>query len=422
MKLKDIGSTLKYYLLHESKELKNVHLEHLEDLVYNKGHAGALQALDYLNDVRRMLAEGMGDASKISVKWDGAPAIVCGIDPHDGKFFVGTKSVFAKNAKLIKRPGDINRLYGDEKSELKNKLALAFKYLSTLGIANVMQGDMMFTEDTKFEDTIDGEKVITFTPNTITYAVPVNSEIGQRIRRAKFGIIFHTTYQGPDLADMRAIPGVNLQGLNRNKNIWYDDATYKDLTGRASLTDAENKDLVSQLSQLRTTIEKIPAKKFDVILHNKEFSKFIKPYINSLIWAKTPIKNPIKFLKGYMDFYGQKMRAEVEKLKGGEASPAAKARILRIKKQEEFLEDNMNVMLAVLAIYKHIAHIKLMLIQKLNAIDSMVGTFKKDASGYHVINPEGFVVVGHFGNAVKLVDRLDFSAENRQGTQKWKKK
>lgn len=422
MKLNEFHSLTQYFLLHEGKELKNVHLEHIEDLVYNKGHAGALQALDYLNDVRLMLADGMGDATKITVKWDGAPAIVCGVDPHDSKFFVGTKSVFAKTPKMIKSPRDIDRFYGDEKSELKHKLGLAFKYLRPLGITGVIQGDMMFTEDTKFMDKIGTVEMITFTPNTITYAVPVNSHIGQKIKKAKFGIIFHTTYEGPNIEEMRAIPGVNLQGLAKNSNVWYDDATYKDLTGRASLTDEENAALTKQISQLRSTIQKIPAKKFDVVLHNKEFAKFIKPYINSLVWAKTPIENPIKFLKGYMDFYGQKMRAEMEKLKTGKGSAAAKARVLNIKKQEEFLEDNMNVMLAVLAIYKQIAHIKLALIRKLNSIDSMVGTFRKDADGYHVINPEGFVVVGHYGNAVKLVDRLDFSAENRMGKQEWKKK
>ena len=40
----------------------------------------------------------------VTVKWDGAPAVVCGTDPSDGKFFVVTKSVFAKDSKLCKSP------------------------------------------------------------------------------------------------------------------------------------------------------------------------------------------------------------------------------------------------------------------------------------------------------------------------------
>ena len=97
MKLFEIKEAPAAWLLCEAAEGKNVHLEHVEDLVYNEGYLGAQKALNYMEGLRRMFAQGEGQPVKVTVKWDGAPAIICGTDPLDGKFFVGTKSVFSKN-------------------------------------------------------------------------------------------------------------------------------------------------------------------------------------------------------------------------------------------------------------------------------------------------------------------------------------
>ena len=108
--------------------------------------------------------------SKITVKWDGA-SISRGIDPVDSKFFVGTKAVFGKTEqKAAKTNAEIDNWYPGE--GLNKKLKIALQHLSKIGIKNVLQGDMMFTDDSIEEKEIDGEAHLTFTPNTITYAVP----------------------------------------------------------------------------------------------------------------------------------------------------------------------------------------------------------------------------------------------------------
>ena len=107
MKLFEVQNKPAPWLLCESSEGKNTHLEHLEDLILNDGFAGAQQAFAYLESIRTMLAKGTGQPGKVTVKWDGAPALICGIDPADGKFFLGTKSVFAQDAKLVKSASDI---------------------------------------------------------------------------------------------------------------------------------------------------------------------------------------------------------------------------------------------------------------------------------------------------------------------------
>lgn len=420
MKLFEIKNKPAPWLLVEAAEGKNTHLEHLEDLILNLGYDGALGAFNYLDSLRVMLGKGKGTPGRVTVKWDGAPAIICGIDPADGKFFIGTKSVFAQDAKLVKSPSDIKKYYSD-KPGLAEKLQYALKYLPKLGIGNVLQGDLMFTDKDLGQAEIGGEQCYVFTPNTISYAVAVNSPLGQRIRDAKLGIIFHTSYDGPSLPEMTASFGASVAGLNKTKDVWYDDATYKDLTGLASLTPEEDRALSAAIKGGRSTLSKIKKNKFDIILANQEFSKYIKPFINQRIRAGQGVGEPITFLKEFISFYTERMEAEIAKLKGGPDSKAAQDRIAKIRAKEQFIADNSNTLLGIMAIYKRVIELKLALVKKLQQVESNVGTFIKTETGYDVMSPEGFVAIGHDGGAVKLVDRLEFSRQNFAGVADWKR-
>lgn len=435
MKLFEIKETPVNWLLCEAAEGKNVHLEHVEDLVYNEGYIGAQKALNYMEGLRKMFAQGEGDPVKVTVKWDGAPAIICGTDPADGQFFVGTKSVFAKTEpKLCKSAKDITKFYG-EAPGLAEKLKVALKYLSKLGIANVLQGDLMFTPGDITTATLPSggamEECYTFTPNTITYAVPVNSELGRRIAKAKIGIIFHTAYEGSSLPDMRASFGASVAGLQPNSAVWFDDATYKDFTGRASLTPEEDVKIKGTLTAAAKTFKKITEKDFNRIIFTgrttksgdeemTEFATYIKPFINSMVRGGTQVGDPTSFLKNFLAYYKGKMEAEIAKLKGGPESTAAAARIQKIQDKEKFMADNSNILLGILAIYKRIIEAKVMLLQKMQQIEN-IGTFLKSDDGYRVTAPEGFVAIGHDGGAVKLVDRIEFSKANFTAPKQWKK-
>ena len=415
----------------EAAEGKNVHLPHVEDLIYSKGYIGAQKALNYMEGVRRMFAQGEGEPTKISVKWDGAPAIICGTDPAEGKFFVGTKSVFSKNEpKLCKSLKDIRKFYGEQEG-LAKKLAVALKYLSKLGIGNVLQGDLMFTAEDLTTAIIEGQEYYIFTPNTITYAVPVDSTLGDRIAAAKIGIVFHTAYEGSAVADMQASFGASVAGLTPTNSVWFDDAFYKDLTGRASLTPAEDAKIKNTLLAAATTFRKIDEKDFNRIIFtgrtNKdgdeeytEFANYIKPFVNNMVRGGEQVGNPTAFLKNFLIFYNGKQEAEIAKLKGGPDSAAAQARIQKIKEKEKFMADNSNTLLGILAIYKRIIEAKVMLLKKIQQVEN-IGTFIKTDDGYKVTAPEGFVAIGHDGGAVKLVDRIEFSRQNFAATKPWKK-
>jgi Family of unknown function (DUF6267) len=404
MKLFEIKRQTADFLLTEGK---NTHLEHLEDLVFNLGYAGAEEALDYVESLRHMLAEGTGTTTQLTVKWDGSPAVICGIDPADSKFFVGTKSVFAKaEPKLCKSAKNIQEFYGDQ-PELVSILGSALKYLSKLGIGGVIQGDLMFTPGSISTVNVNDEDCYVFTPNTITYAVPVDSVLGQKIARAKLGIIFHTTYEGSSIDTMTAKFGVNIGSFNQSADVWFDDATYKDYTGVASLTPTENAHIQKLQSATSATLKKIGQQRFDIILADKEFGRMIKPYINKLIRGGAQVSDPTAFIKDFLAHYNEEMMKDIE----DPTSRKAQNRLTKIKEREQWMADNSNSLVGVLAVYKRLIEIKLLLLNKLSKVEG-IGTFQKTEDGYRVTAPEGFVAIGHDGGAIKLVDRLKFSRMN----------
>ena len=213
--------------------MKNTHLEHLEDDILNNGTQGGKDAIAFLKSLGKMLSSG-DSGMRITTKWDGAPAVICGTDPENGKFFVGTKSVFNKTTpKICYSESDVDALYPS--GGLNEKLKTAYRYLSQLGIRGVVQGDLLFTDD-RHVGVIGGQQVYHFTPNTITYAVPKNSEIGKRVENAKMGIVFHTTYRGSSLGSMSASFGAKVNGSN---NVFVASADFSNASGAANFTTVE---------------------------------------------------------------------------------------------------------------------------------------------------------------------------------------
>ena len=237
-------------------EFKRTHLEHIEDIVITDGYEGGRAVIEYFRGLLLTLKGTSSEAVKVSVKWDGAPAVVCGVNPDNGRFFVGTKSVFAKAAKINYTKQDIARNHGTD--DLGQKLLKCLVHLKKLDMTGVYQGDLLFTDEDITRKNIDGKPNLTFTPNTITYAVPEQSDLGQQIDRAKVGIIFHTTYVGDSLADMNAQAGADVDSFTRSPDVFFDNATYKDVSGSAKFTDTETKQFYNGIEKLEALLNNVP--------------------------------------------------------------------------------------------------------------------------------------------------------------------
>jgi hypothetical protein len=404
------------HLLMESKDGKNVHLEHLEDNVLNNGVSGAREAINFLRSLRNMLAGHSDVKVNVTTKWDGAPAIFAGINPENGKFFVGTKSVFNKNAKLNYTDADIDENHSSE--GLNDKLKTALAYLPKLGIKGILQGDMMFTKDDLKTETIDGEEYITFQPNTIVYAVPSNTKLAKMMSAAQLGIVFHTAYTGKDIENMKASFNIDIGHLTTTKDVWFRDASFTDASGSATFTEKETADLTSILSQAGRLFTTIPALTMNKISSSETYLTQIKTYNNTKVREGQEIRDTRAHVNGLMKWVEDKLNKEILAAKKEETKQK------RIKEKTEvmrFYRTNAPQLKQIFDLMNMIIEAKLMIIRKLETIRS-IGTFVRTDDGFRITAPEGFVAVDKLkGNALKLVDRLEFSHQNFNAAKNWSK-
>lgn len=397
------------------REFKRTHLEHIEDIILTSGYQGGEAVVGYFTDIYNMLKGQSSTALQMSVKWDGAPAVICGINPANGKFFVGTKSVFAKSPKINYTKKDIATNHGT--GDLGEKLLKCLVHLSKLNIQGVVQGDMMFTDNDLVRQKINGENFITFKPNEIVYAVPENSEIGKTISQAKVGIIFHTTYTGESLGEMNAQAGADISSFVKTNDVWYDNATYKNVSGSATFTASESKSFASGIQTLKKLLSNIPQNLSAMLSTNKEFIPMFQMFINSEVKQGRLPDNVNQFLKGFQEFYVARMNQQMAGLK---AQKAIQLRQQKMKQMPAFMNTIKKPLQAMLTFYKQVQILKAEALQKMNQA-MQVGTFAQTENGLEVTDPEGFVAVGSDGGAVKLVDRLTFSRRNLSAIKKFDK-
>ena len=287
-------------------EFKRTHLEHIEDIVITDGYEGGKAVLEYFRGLLLTLKGSSSEAMSVSVKWDGAPAVVCGTNPDNGRFFVGTKSVFAQAAKINYTKKDIANNHGTD--ELGQKLLKCLVHIKKLNIQGVVQGDLLFTDEDITRKNVDGKPHLTFTPNTITYAVPEATDLAKQIDRAKVGIIFHTTYTGDSLADMNAQGGADVSGFTSSPDVFFDNASYKDVSGSAKFTDEESKQFYNSIEKLETLLNAVPRNLSTVLGQNADFVPTFQIYINAMVKQGQVPSDVNKFLLGFKKFYADRIQ------------------------------------------------------------------------------------------------------------------
>ena len=394
---------------------KNTHLEHVEDDIINRGSKGGQNAINFLKSIRNMLAGSSGKKVNMTVKWDGAPAIICGVNPENGKFFVGTKSVFNVNPKINYTSGDISKNHG---GELGNKLKIALRELAKLNITGILQGDFLFSKSDLKSASIDGENMITFTPNTITYAVPNNSSIGKRIKRARMGIVFHTSYSGKKMKDLRAGFGT-VSGKSGISSVFLADAAYRDVSGSAKLTKSELSSFNAKLRMAEGSLSKAgpmldTMAKTDPLSVGFRLKTFFNYYIRNTQGNMAKVRTLVDMFR---DYYENTVTTEINARKTDSGKQKYKD---ILETNLKFIDKNRQALTMAIASHVTLQNAKNFLVGKLSEIQS-IGHFLRTSTGYKVTAPEGFVAVDRGAGAVKLVDRLEFSRANFTADKDWVK-
>jgi hypothetical protein len=388
-------------------EEKNTHMTHIEDQVIYGGVNGARDAILALRSLRDMLSGHAKSATDVTVKWDGAPAVFCGIDPTDGKFFVAKKGIFNKNPKVYKSHADID---DDTSGDLNAKMKIAYDELSKLGIKGVVQGDIMFTQNDLKSENIDGQKYITFHPNTIVYAVPTDSSVGADIKKAKIGVVFHTSYSGSSFESMKASYGVDISAFKKVSSVWAQSATIKDLSGTVTFTEKDNKRVTQALSKAGKIFQKIAGSTLRDLEKHPELPRTIETYNNTYVRKGEVVKNSKRHVEGLIKYISDKYQKEIDKRK------TEKGKSAQVEKRDAILKffdaKNKASLVYLFELQMAIVEAKMLIISKLNELNS-INTFIKTSNGFKVTGAEGFVAIDHLkGGAVKLVDRMEFSRNN----------
>tara|TARA_B100001996_G_scaffold380160_1_gene367126 strand:+ start:2031 stop:3242 length:1212 start_codon:yes stop_codon:yes gene_type:complete len=395
------------------------HLEHIEDEMLNYGVDGCWAAVRFMQELCKMLGKE-GSSGYMQTKWDGAPSVVCGVDPASGMFFVGNKSVFNKdNPKLCFSDRDIDIYYAD-KPGLAEKLSMSLKYFSRLGIKGVIQGDLMFTEGDKKHEVVDGESLITFRANTITYGIPKKDPIGVEVDAAKIGVVFHTHYDGTTLAGAQARAGADVDNFSKIAEcaVIKNDTPMHDI----SMDGTEIKKFDNNVQVIKQMCQKA-GKFLDYLVDHmgttgdKKYhvASYLKQFFNAEIRQGRSISDPKSALKKIGEFYKDKMDKEVSKMK---SPPKVVERRNQLYSGLKYLEDNEQEFHAMFALYKKIQENKQIVIDALDKLETF-RTYVQTDNGYRVTTPEGYVL-HHDGDMIKLVNRIEFSFINFTLDKSWK--
>ena len=396
---------------HYVTEDKNTHLEHVEDEIFNLGYSGVDNAINFLEGITNLISGHSNDNYSMTVKWDGAPAVFCGINPENKKFFVGTKSIFNKEPKINYTAADVKRNHSNSPG-LVEKLLLALKYLPKLGIKGILQGDLLFTKSDLSITKLSGEEMLTFTPNTITYAVQLGSKLAKQIVSSKLGIVFHTSYKGKNIKSMSASFGVNVSRLRKTKDVFFMDADFK-MDSTVTMNSSETDKILSDLSSAHSK-----AKNIAQLLNDISADKILLPLLKIYINANVREGSLGGDHKSFMAFVKKRMEEKIESL----TSDAGKARkkdfmitlLNKIKNMGKSLDQAFEIRNIFIGV-------KGILLSKINSIEG-IKSFVRTEKGYRITSPEGFVAIDTIGkNAVKLVDRLEFSRINFTSSKNWVK-
>jgi len=266
---------------------------------------------------------------------------------------------------------------------------------------------LLFTNDLKAIN-IDGEKMVSFTPNTITYAVPMSSDLGRRIMKAKMGIVFHTSYSGKAMNKLSASFGTVTGSSNRN--VFLASAGYK-----STAVMFDKRELSKFDAQIRMAEGSLKRAKpiLDLISKNiKEETSVgyrLKTYFNYYIKNSNAGMDKVSVMQQqFRDYYENYINMEIDARK----TPRGKEKFIKAKKENlRFIDRNKQALYFAIASHITLGNAKNTLLQKMSQIQS-IGNFLRTSTGYRVTAPEGYVAVDSVAGAIKLVDRLEFSRQN----------
>ena len=350
--------------------VEGVRIEHPEDMIFDqRPSAGLKQALDGI-------VAAAQNPSETTVKWDGKPAIIFGRKPT-GEFVLTDKSGFGAKgydglATSPEQIAQIMNMRGGERGELIALYQRLFPLLRRAvpqDFRGYIQGDLLYSETPE----LVGNNYV-FTPNTVKYTVPADTDLGRKIAQSTAAVAIHTALSAPGAAPTP----IRAAALSPSPGLLILDPSLKE-PRKIELNAKTVKDANSLLTKYGSAMDRLfnPAE-----LRARKISDFpalIKTYINSRVRGGSYDN----LIGGFGDWVKQK-------------APAKAPRII------EWATENKQAVAALFQAFLEISSLKNQVVRQLDAQAHDVQASINNEPGH-----EGYV-----GNGMKFVDRMRFSAAN----------
>jgi len=357
---------------------EDARIQHLEDLILQNGVEGAKKAIKTLHQVEQQ-------PNTVTVKWDGSPAVIFGRN-EKGEFVLTDKSGFTAKSYLGKvtsaddlesmlqaRPGTTNpdpKKAANYKQFTAKMKSIWDKVEATVpaDFRGYVHGDLLWFTTPQVQD----NKYV-FTPNTTTYKVKVDSDLGKKIAESDVGVVVHMAIgldgekSNVDMTQFQGGPTFIMPPVMVQKSPGIDIPAIDELD-----------DFLNKHSASIDKLFNVPAE-----LKMSDFGKLIYAYINASV--KT----------GGLDKLGSDFMKWVD----------SNNKISAPKKQRlgEYINNNLDGFNATFNFIRGIMKVKNMVIKALDSQDADVEAYTGGQRG-----GEGYVV----DRDVKLVNRAGFTAAN----------
>lgn len=413
------------------------HLNHPEDLVISNGVGGINTALNIISRFVDKVEDQTEESNSVIVseKTDGSMSLYFGRDDQ-GKFFVSTKSILSKEQKLGYTLADIQRLW---QTGVEESLMCAWKSLKPAFRENgvVLQCDLLFCSKTQ-KRIVDheGQKYLTFQPNTILYAIPVDnqSDLYKQVKQAQLGVVVHGIYKAASGEDGRVVmdrlPENNIREiakeLNNNRNIFVIDPFVDQIEPFDGIEDivTEIRDLIDASESLIGDIDSSFDEEWSSNSHTmiKEAKRLLPMFVNqqvrvagdaeSILTAKNEDAFLRTFKRKLKEFLNARSDLEQSKLK---SSKGQERKAQHFKELQKWFDDLDSTFEPMLRSFFRILSIKGLIFKLFTNMENKLGkTFMVDKQNdFQLIatKPEGYVLL-HGPNMIKIVDRVEFSRNN----------
>ena len=345
---------------------------HPEDFIFS----GSASAVDAINGIVSAIA----NPQTVTIKWDGSPAIVFGRRSTDGQFTMNYKEYIGAPGGQVTSAQELLDYYArnGKNMEVGKKLASAFNAIGSIvpsSFRGFVQGDLMWTEPLK---PVDGKYVFKPNPHGVTYKVPTDSNVGQKITGRQVGIAVHSI--GSDIENNKETPLVGRHSMNGLEGLAPSTQYCTVFTGNMGIT-FKMKRPVKIENAARTAIKKFAS------LGGDEF-------LNSLTGSSKAT---------LQTYYNRKVT--------GQAVDGnwLQSKLSRPQFATFIAKENKPIVLALDAVYNAITQLKMAVLSELepqvSGIEQYVGDTPK-GEGFNIDTPSGFI---------KLVNRGVFSAANFAG-------